>query len=333
MNARRLIVVIVLFFLLFLGVYTWNERTGKMDTISTSVGLEVTGFVLRSVTFIQSSITSFWENYLYLVNTQAENNVLRKEISQLKRDLAIAKEDSAELYRLRNLINIEYKPEWKTVGVRILAWRLGANDFFDSFLLSKGFFSGAKVGTPIIDARGLVGRVLKAGPYTSVALLLTDSGSSVAVLSEKGRVSGILQGNGHNKLLSMRFVKQNEKIAVGELLLTSGLDLSFPKGIPVGKVVSVKYGKNSMLDIQVEALVTFDKLEEVLLLQNPFEHILPEGSPVYSPRPNQIFSPIPIELTVEETPKDENIEKAFKEQSESLDEKNTVNEENQANGA
>lgn len=333
MNARRLIVVIVLFFLLFLGVYTWNERTGKMDTISTSVGLEVTGFVLRSVTFIQSSITSFWENYLYLVNTQAENNVLRKEISQLKRDLAVAKEDSAELYRLRNLINIEYKPEWKTVGVRILAWRLGANDFFDSFLLSKGFFSGAKVGTPIIDARGLVGRVLKAGPYTSVALLLTDSGSSVAVLSEKGRVSGILQGNGHNKLLSMRFVKQNEKIAVGELLLTSGLDLSFPKGIPVGKVVSVKYGKNSMLDIQVEALVTFDKLEEVLLLQNPFEHILPEGSPVYSPRPNQIFSPIPIELTVEETPKDENIEKAFKEQSKSLDEKNTVNEENQANGA
>ena len=245
MNARRLIVVTVLFFLIFLGIYTWNERTGKMDTISTNVGLEVTGFVLRSVTFIQSSITTFWDNYIYLIDTKAENEVLKKEISQLKHELAIAKEDVAELNRLRNLINIEYKPEWKTIGVRILAWRLGANDFFDSFLLSKGFFSGAKVGTPIIDARGLVGRVLKAGPYTSVALLLTDSGSSVAVISEKGRVSGMLQGNGHNKLLSMRFVKQNEKIAVGELLLTSGLDLSFPKGIPVGKVVSVKYGKNS----------------------------------------------------------------------------------------
>ncbi len=333
MNARRLIVVTVLFFLVFLGVYTWNERTGKMDTISTSVGLEVTGFVLRSVSFIQTSITDFWNNYIYLIDTEEENIVLKQEISKLKRDLAIAKEDLAELNRLRNLINIEYKPEWKTIGVRILAWRLGANDFFDSFLLSKGFFSGAKVGTPIVDAKGLVGRVLKAGPYTSVALLITDSGSSVAVISEKGRVSGMLQGNGHSKLLSMRFVKQNEKINVGELLLTSGLDLSFPKGIPVGRVVSVKYGKNSMLDIQVEALVTFDKLEEVLLLQNPFEHILPEGSPVYSPRPNQIFSPMPIELTVEENTKDENIDETFKEQSQSVEQKNIVNNENQANGA
>ena len=88
-----------------------------------------------------------------------------------------------------------------------------------------------------------------------------------------------------------------------------------------------------MLDIQVEALVTFDKLEEVLLLQNPFEHILPEGSPVYSPRPNQIFSPMPIEVTVEETAKDENIDEAFKEQSENSEQKNIVNIENQANGA
>ncbi len=336
MNARRLIVVTVLFFLIFLGIYTWNERTGKMDTISTNVGIEITGFVLRSVMFVQTSVSDFWDNYINLVNAQDENITLKKEVNSLKRELADLKEDLAELNRLRNLINIEYRPDWKTIGVRILAWRLGANDFFDSFLLSKGFFSGAKVGTPIIDAKGLVGRVLKAGPYTSVALLLTDSGSSVAVISEKGRVSGILQGNGHNKFLSMRFVKQNEKISVGELVLTSGLDLSFPKGIPVGKVVNVKYGKNSMLDIQVEPLVVFDKLEEVLLLQNPFEHILPEGSPVYSPRPYQIFSPTPIEVLVDETGKIEenkNIEKAYKDQSETSEPKNTVNTDSQATGA
>ena len=315
MNARRLIVITVLLFLFFLGIYTWNERTGKFDAISTNVGIEVTGFVLRSIAAVQSAVADSWNNYVNLIGVKEENERLKDELFALKRELAVAKEEKAELVRLRRLLSIEYLSEWKAVGTRILAWRLGANDFFESFVLSKGFFSGAKVGTPIVNADGLIGRVLKAGPYTSIALLLTDSGSSVSVISEKGRVSGILQGNGHNQLLSMRFVKQNEEIRVGERILTSGLDLSFPKGIPVGEVVSVKYGSNSMLDIQVRPFVVFDKLEEVLLLQNPFEHILPEGSPVYSPRPNQIFSPIQAPLIVDRDEENKNFEKVFDEQA------------------
>lgn len=314
MNARRLIVITVLLFLFFLGIFTWNERTGKFDVISTNVGIEVTGFVLRSITAVQTAFTDTWDNYINLVGVKEENDRLKNELFKVKQELALAKEEKAELDRLRKLVSIDYLTEWKSVGTRILAWRLGANDFFESFVLSKGFFSGAKVGTPIINADGLVGRVLKAGPYTSIALLLTDSGSSVSVISEKGRVSGILQGNGHNQLLSMRFVKQNEEIKPGERIITSGLDLSFPKGIPVGEVVSVEYGSNSMLDIQVKPLVVFDKLEEVLLLQNPFEHILPEGSPVYSPRPNQIFAPIQAPLIVDRDEENKNFAKAFNEQ-------------------
>lgn len=314
MNARRLIVITVLLFLFFLGIYTWNERTGKFDVISTNVGIEVTGFVLRSIMAVQTAFTDTWDNYINLVGVKEENDRLKNELFKVKQELALAKEEKAELDRLRKLVSIDYLTEWKSVGTRILAWRLGANDFFESFVLSKGFFSGAKVGTPIINADGLVGRVLKAGPYTSIALLLTDSGSSVSVISEKGRVSGILQGNGHNQLLSMRFVKQNEEIKPGERIITSGLDLSFPKGIPVGEVVSVEYGSNSMLDIQVKPLVVFDKLEEVLLLQNPFEHILPEGSPVYSPRPNQIFAPIQAPLIVDRDEENKNFAKAFNEQ-------------------
>lgn len=316
MNAKRLIVATVLLFLFFLGIYTWNERTGKMDAISTDVGIEVTGFVLRSVISLQTAVSDFWNNYINLIDVSKENKILKEELFRLKRELAVAKEEKAELSRLRKLLSIDYVSEWKPVGVRILAWRLGANDFFDSFVLSKGFFSGAKVGTPIVNDDGLVGRVLKAGPYTSIALLLTDSGSSVSVLTQYGRVSGILQGNGHNQLLSMRFVKQNEEVRVGELVLTSGLDLSFPKGIPVGRVTSVEYGSNSMLEIQVKPLVVFDKLEEVLLLQNPFEHILPEGSPVYSPRPNQIFAPVQAPL-LENSEDKKNFEKIFDEQANS----------------
>ena len=122
-----------------------------------------------------------------------------------------------------------------------------------------------------------------------------------------------MQGNGHNQLLSMRFVKKNEDVKVGELVLTSGLDLSFPKGIPVGEIVSIEESSNFMLEIQVKPLVNFEKLEEVLFLQNPFEHILPEGSPVYSPKPHNIFSPMATPFLVQNQEGD--IEKAFDEQA------------------
>lgn len=291
MDARRVIVLVIFFFLLFLGIYTWNARTGKWDALGANIGLEVSGGILRVVMTVNDSITSVWDNYWNLVDVRQENEQLKLERDSLQFEVAKAREDASELKRLRELFAFKYPFEWDVVGARLLAWRLGANDFLDSFVVSKGFLNGAKPGTPIIVPSGLLGRVLKAGPYTSIALLITDPGSSVAVMTSKGRISGIVQGEGVENLLSMRFVKQNETIAVGEILITSGMDLSYPKGIAVARVVSVAFGANAMLNIKVEPLIDFEKIEEVLLLQDPFRQILPKGSLVYSPRPSQFFAP------------------------------------------
>ncbi len=291
MSVRRVIVLIIFFFLLFLGVYTWNARTGKWDALGANVGLEVTGGILRIVMLVNDGISSTWTNYWDLVDVRKENDELMQERDALLIEIAKVREEESELERLRSLLGFSYPPQWKMEGGRVLAWRLGSNDFLDSVVISKGFLNGAKTGTPIIVPQGLVGRVLKAGSYTSIALLISDPGSSVSVVTSKLRVHGIIQGEGPGNLLSMRFVKQNEFISVGEILVTSGMDLSYPKGIPVARVVSVEFGADAMLYIKAEPLVAFRKIEEVLLLQNPFERLLPQGSPIYSPRPREFFSP------------------------------------------
>ena len=91
MNARRLIVVSVLLFLFFLGIYTWNERTNKLDAISTNVGIEVVGFFVRSVVYVQTTISDFWNNYVSLVGVNEENKELKEELLQIKRELSFAK--------------------------------------------------------------------------------------------------------------------------------------------------------------------------------------------------------------------------------------------------
>lgn len=291
MSTRRIIVLVIFSFLLFLGIYTWNARTGKWDALGANVGLEVSGGVLRVVMSVNDAIIYTWNNYFNLVDVHQENEKLKVEIDILQLELAKAKKDENELARLRTLFDFDTPLEWETVGARLLAWRLGANDFLDSFVVSKGFLNGAKHGTPIIVPKGLMGRIFKAGPYTSIALLITDPGSSVAVVTAGQRVPGIVQGEGIENLLSMRFVKQNETVFVGEILVTSGMDLSYPKGIPVARVVSVEFGADAMLNIKAEPLVDFEKIEEVILLQNSFDQILPQGSPVYSPRPSRFFTP------------------------------------------
>ena len=122
-----------------MGIYTWNERTNKLDAISTNVGIEVVGFFVRSVVYVQTTISDFWNNYVSLVSVNEENEELKEELFQIKRELSFAKEEKAELDRLRKLLSIEYVSDWKTVGVRILAWRLGANDFSTALCFPKDF--------------------------------------------------------------------------------------------------------------------------------------------------------------------------------------------------
>lgn len=297
MSVRRLIVLIVFCFLLFLGIYTWNARTGKWDALGANVGLEVSSLVLRAVTFVHDTISEAWNRYIYLVDVEAENEVLKKEIADLKLSVAKFSESSHELQRMRRLLHFKNPASWQSIGARVFAWQLGSNDFLESLVISKGFNNGAKVATPLITPDGLVGRVYKAGPFTAIALLLTDPGSSIAVFTSENRVPAIVQGAGINEYLNVSFVKQNVTVSVGEILITSGVDLSYPKGIPVGRVVSVEHGADAMLKIKAEPLVSFENVEEVLLLQNPYEEILPQGSPVYSPRESQFL--IPTDKTLE----------------------------------
>ncbi len=289
MDIKRVIVLFLIIFLLFLGFYTWNARTGKLDAFGSNVGLELGTVALRFIVTVNNIVNSTWENYVDLVEVRQENIQLKKETELLQLELAKLKENENELNRLRGFYELDALFDWPKVGAKVLAWRYGVNNYMESVTLSKGYYNGAKPKTPLIVPSGLLGRVIKSGPYTSIALLITDPASSVAVISSNGRVPGILQGQGGSELLEMQFVKFNEEVLVGEILITSGTDLSYPKGIPVAEVVSVEHGADAMLKILARPLVVFNKVEEVLLLQNPFEDILPVGSPVYSPHPNDLI--------------------------------------------
>ncbi len=281
MSTRRIIISVVLALLVFLGMYTWNQRTGQWDWLAANSGLEIAGGVLRAVHGVGDTFSSIWNRYIALIDVQEENDLLRKEVARLSQTLVASREDLAELERLRRLLRLEVPEGWTVAAARVLASRIGPNASLETLLLARGYLDGAAPGTAVASQDGLVGRVYKAGPGTSMVLLLSDVGSRVAVVAAQSRVQGILAGMGAGNPMEMLFVKQNAPLEEGELLLTSGLDAAYPKGIPVARVLSVKTGPSPTLEIAAEPLVQFTTLEEVLLYERPVGFFMPDAGDVY----------------------------------------------------
>ena len=268
MTPRRFILLPVLLLFLYLGVYTWNQRTGSLDTLSTSIGLEFTGAVLKPLVRVHAAARDFWDKYLDLVGVREENERLKADLIAIQSQLIEIGEDRAELQRLRDLLSLPADRAWRPVGARVIAGRMGPNSALETVILSRGYLTGGAPGTPLVTSLGLVGRVLRASAHTSTALLITDPGSRIAVLSQKSRTPGILTGRGSRHPLEVRFVARNSNVADGELLVTSGLDGIYPKGIAVARVVSVAPSDYSQfMAVLAVPLVDVEHLEEVLLLE------------------------------------------------------------------
>ena len=269
MKLKRLLLFVILGLFIYLGLYSWNQRTGALDRLTEYTGLEVAGYVLGPCRWVADGISDAWNNYVYLVDTQEENAHLRRRVDQLSDALNIATEEREELLRLRGLLSMGPPDQWQGAGARVIANRLGPQAALVSVTLDRGFLDGAATNTPVTTPHGLVGRVLRASPHTATVLLITDINSRVAVLSQSGRVPGILAGTG-DEMLEVDYVPPNVRIQPGEIFITSGQDGIFPKGIPCARVIEARQSDTSPFQlITAEPLADLDNQEEVLLLQAP----------------------------------------------------------------
>ena len=267
MSPKHILLIPALALLMYLGMYSWNQRTHILYNFAANTGLEASGVVLKSVRMVQDTVMGAWNRYLDLVDVREENDELKKQVEQLRHKLLMASEERAELIRLRRLLTLTPPEGWQTLGARVLAGRMGANSALASVLIGRGYMTGAIPGTPVMTPQGVAGRVLRAGPSSATVLLLVDPGSRIAVISQESRIQGILVGGGPDKPLEMRFVSHNDVIRAGEILVTSGLDDAFPKGIPVARVLSATPSDlSSFQTIQAVPLATLSELEEVLLI-------------------------------------------------------------------
>lgn len=238
--------------------------------------------------WLKTEITGLWARYIALVDVAEENRRLREERNTKERYLASVRGDLAELARLRTLVGLKPPEQWRALGVRVLAGRFGPGASLETVMIDRGFATGAAPGTPLVTHQGLVGRVYRASPHVATVLLLSDTAFRAAVVTSEGRIPGVLVGGGPRANLEVRYMAPNARISAGEILITSGLDATFPKGLPVAKIVSVEPGaENLFQQVRAEPLASPESMEEALLL------IAPENWPVSAGLPDMTPDTLP----------------------------------------
>jgi rod shape-determining protein MreC len=194
---------------------------------------------------------------------------LKNEIKRLQQENLSLREMALANIRLRKLLGFRKSSSLNLVAAEVVG--VDSSLYFKSIIIDKGVKHGIKKDLAVISPDGVVGRILKTMDSFSVVLLLFDQNFALDAMVQRTRSRGIVEGAGKN-LCKMKYVLGSEDIRNGDVVLTSGMEGVFPKGIMIGKIVSVKRGEGSLFqNIIIRPNFDFRKLEEVFVVLNQKE--------------------------------------------------------------
>src|SRR5580700_3743937 len=228
--------------------------------------VELVSPVQRAVSWAIYGVEHGWGGYIGLRSAQKENDAMRAEMDRLKVRNAELEGRALEADRLAALLNFRSAhSENPMIAARVIG---GSPDSGSQVVnIDRGSRDGIRRDMGVITPDGVVGKIFAVYPDISQVLLLGDKDSGVGALLADTRTQGPVKGTGE-PLLSLDYISSDEKVTVGETVLTSGQDRIFPKDLPVGKVVDfVADPKTPFMKIRVKPAAHLDRLEEVLVLE------------------------------------------------------------------
>lgn len=245
--------------------------------------------------------STFWRD---LRDLREKNKQLESLVDQLMIENVRLKEVEAQNEDLRQkLLFSEAHPQYILKAAQVRGRVIGSepDNFMSILIIDVGKQDGVKVGMPVVTERGLVGHIRAVGPNWARVLLIIDPSSSVAALVQSSRAPGVVSGRLGQDLV-MDYIPQEEQIAVGEVILTSGMGGNYPMSLVIGQIIEIV--RNDIEPFQravVRPSVDFGRLETVLVLTS-FEPVDTEGALTgegedveveATPLPDQETTPVP----------------------------------------
>jgi rod shape-determining protein MreC len=243
-----------------------------MDLLQRFV-IETVGPVLKSFGNLSGLIEDAVSEYIWLRRVREENEGLQQRVAGLEKKLIEYQEAYIENLRLRRLLDFRSTIQGEAVAAQVVVHDM--TGWFQTLIVDKGFRDGIGPDMPVVNDEGVIGRILDVSDRYARVLMITDPGSAVDAIVQRNRVRGILGGKDANGCL-LKYVRGNLDVQVGDLIITSGKDGLFPKGLRLGIVQGIfKDPVDLFQKIEVKPLVRLSALEELLIIKKG--SVIPEG--------------------------------------------------------
>ena len=269
-RAKSLLIGAALLLVLSL-VLRWSVKAPEKQTLLDRAVVRLAAPLQGVVASLFGRVSSVWTGYVAVIGVQQENQVLRRNNAELRAQLASQSALALRAQRLERLLDLRAQVLADTAVAQVISIETSRQFRVVRVRIDRGGVE-MKPGMPVIAAEGVVGRIARAvGPYADVQLL-TDARSAVDVVIPRSESRGVMKGTGSDSryVCRVEYVLKKEQIEVGQDVLTSGLGGSFPRDLPVGKVVAVRRSDASLYqEIEVEPSVSFSHLREVLIVLSP----------------------------------------------------------------
>ncbi|ACD51735.1 rod shape-determining protein MreC [Clostridium botulinum] len=266
---NKLAVTIIVLSVAFLGLIVYTVKRDNKTVIENgaSNALKPAQTLIYKATNRVKETLDFFLNFSE-VKDQSKKLTLENE--ELKSKLIQYSDLEEENERLRSIVNFaEQNNNYNYIGCDIIGYSGG--NFLDGYIVNKGENEGIKKGMVVMAAQGLVGQVTSVGSNWSIVQSLINENIAVSVMVESTREStGYLKGYKDNKNRNLAKVYNlpiDSEVKEGDVIITSGVGMIYPKEIKIGEVTHVEEDKiKVMKSAVVKPYVDFNKLEELFIV-------------------------------------------------------------------
>jgi len=265
-NPRRRFFLIALALLLVAAGLVVLGQVGVIQPVQDLALRGVTG-AQRTISTVFFNVRDFITAPRNLQELIQRNNQLEAQVAQLEAELVTSQEQAAEADALRALLGAaRQQPENHYLVAQVIG--RDTNPFLHYLILDEGSDAGVRRGMPVVNEKGLVGRVTEVSATASKVQLIIDPNSVINARIQASRAEGVLVGQSTGGL-QMIYIPQDVTVTAGDLVVTSGLGGGFPPEILIGRVVSVHKRDYELYQTAViEPRNDFTKLEMVLIITN-----------------------------------------------------------------
>lgn len=260
MKAMVAGVVICVSFLIF---YANHKDPRDLNRLDRAI-LSMTAPAQMMVTSLYRWGEARWQAYASLVDLARDNMQLKEEVKLLRQRLYQAREAELENRRLRRLLQLGERIRLTYRPARVVAFDPMSKS--RTLRIDRGAEGGVERGQAVVTEEGVVGRIMRVGAHHADVLLITDTRSAIDSFVQRTRDQGTVEGLG-NGTCRIKYLLRGTDIRDGDVIVTSGYDGLFPRGLPVGIIrgdEARRYGVSE--EAELLPFVDLSRVEEVLIL-------------------------------------------------------------------